>query len=120
MINSEHLAVLAMDECDVSRVGRPYGGCAVVWRRGLVLDFQPLTTTFKRQCAVVAQSQCDKLLLVSVYMPNDNNCDRGFEFFGDVLNELSAMINLYDGYDIIIGGDFNLNFYRQSRNTVSE
>ncbi len=54
-------------------------------------------------------------------MPNDNNCDRGFEFFGDVLNELSAMINLYDGYDIIIGGDFIVNFfYRQSRNTVSE
>ncbi len=37
-------------------------------------------------------------------MPNDDNCDRSFEIFGDVLNELSAMINLYDGYDIIIRG----------------
>ncbi len=45
-------------------------------------------------------------------MPNDDNCDRSFEIFGDVLNDLSAMINLYDGYDIIIGGDFNVDFSR--------
>ncbi len=64
----------------------------------------------------MAQSQCDKLLLGSVYMPNDDHCDQSSEIFGDVLNELSAMINLYDGYDIIIGGDFNVDFYRQSRN----
>lgn len=116
LVDSEHHAVSAMDECDVSRVGRPYGGCAVVWRRGLALDFRPLTTTSRRLCAVVAQSDCAKLLLVSVYMPNDDNCDRSFEIFGDVLNELSAMINFYDGYDIIIGGDFNVDFSRQSRN----
>ena len=114
--DSEQHAVSAMDDWDVSRVGRPHGGCAIVWRRGLALDFQPLTTTSKRLCAVVAQSQCAKLLLVSVYMPNDDNCDRSFEIFGDVLNELSAMINLYEGYDIIIGGDFNVDFSRQSRN----
>ncbi len=73
LVDSEHHAVSAMDECDVSRVGRPYGGCAVVWRRGLALDFRPLTTTSRRLCAVVAQSECAKLLLVSVYMPNDDN-----------------------------------------------
>ncbi|XP_063847689.1 uncharacterized protein LOC135092872 [Scylla paramamosain] len=100
--------------CPVALI-RPYDGCAVVWRRGLVLDFQPLTTTSKCLCAVVAHSQCDRLLLVSMYMPNDDNCDRSFEIFGEVLNELSAMINLYDGYDII-AGDFNVDFYRRSHN----
>ncbi len=49
-------------------------------------------------------------------MPNDDNCDRSFEIFGDVLNELlSAMINFYDGYDIIIGGDFNVGFSRREK-----
>lgn len=33
LVDSEHHAVSAMDECDVSRVGRPYGGCGdAAWR----------------------------------------------------------------------------------------
>ncbi len=55
LVDNEHHAVSAMDDCDVYRVGRPCGGCAVVWRRGLALDFRPLTTTFRRLCAVVAE-----------------------------------------------------------------
>ena len=49
-------------------------------------------------------------------MPKDDKCDRSFEIYGDVLNELSAMINLYGGYYIIIGRDFDVDFNRQSRN----
>ncbi len=50
-------------------------------------------------------------------MPNDDNCDRNFEIFIDVLNELSPMINLYEGYDIIIGGDVAVDFqYIEFRN----
>ncbi len=49
-------------------------------------------------------------------MPNDDNCDLSFDIFGDVLNELSAMINLYDDYGTVIGGDFNVDFNRPSRN----
>ncbi len=55
LVDSEHHAVSAMDDCDVSRVGRPYGGCVEVWRRGMALDFRPLTTTSRRLCAVVTQ-----------------------------------------------------------------
>ncbi len=116
LTDSEHHAVSAMDECDVTRVGRPHGGCAVVWRRDLGLVFHSVPTTSRRLCAVVAHSQSVKLLIVSVYMPNDDNCDLSFNIFGYVLKELSAMINLYDDCDIIIGGDFNVDFDTPSRN----
>ncbi len=45
-------------------------------------------------------------------MPNDENCDRSFDI-SDVLNELSLLINFYDGY-IITGGDFNVDFVRNA------
>ena len=45
------------------------------------------------------------VVLVNVYMPNDDNSTESFELFGDILYEISAIVNTYESSNIIIGGD---------------
>ncbi len=49
-------------------------------------------------------------------MPVDDNTNESFSDFGDVLCELSSLLAMYDDYDVIIWGDFNVDFNRPSRN----
>ena len=51
-------AVSAMDETDVQRVGRPYGGVAILWNKALKLSFNPISTISKRLCAI--NVKCNK------------------------------------------------------------
>ena len=108
--------VSAMDASVVGKVGHPFGECVVIWHSNLMVPLAPVITHSKHICAVMARSHQYKILFVSVYMPNDNNTDENYNTFGDVLHELSAMIALRDDCHIIIGGDFNVDFSRQSRN----
>ena len=109
-------AVSAMRDDDVGRMGRPYGGCAIVWHSSLALTCRPVATTSPRLCAVTAEGAGRSMLWVSVYMPNDDNTHSSYEIYGDVLSELSGIIQTYEDYDIVIGGDFNVDFNRPSRN----
>ena len=86
LVGSQHHALSSMDDSDVGRVGRPYGGCAVVWHRSLSLAFVPVNTNTPRLCAVASNSEHSKILIVSLYMPNDDNTDANFYLYGDVLN----------------------------------
>ena len=45
-------------------------------------------------------------------MPCDDNSDQNFTIYGELLYEISNLINLYVGYDVILGGDFNVDFNR--------
>ena len=112
----QYHAMSAMDESDVGRVGRPYGGCAVVWHRDLALSLHPIATRSPRICAVSTNSGTSKILIVSVYMPTDDNTDSNYEIYGDVLYELASLVAIHDDFDIIVGGDFNVDFRRPSRN----
>lgn len=103
MFGGEHRAVSAMNEYNVSRVDRPYGTSAVVWRSSLELAFQPVGTTSTRLCAVVSRNHSIRLLIISVCMANTHNCDLTFDVLV-VLNKMSAVINFFNRYDIVIGG----------------
>ena len=48
--NSNYHAVSAMNDEDVGRLGRPHGGCAVVWHRHLKLGVTPDITNSPRIC----------------------------------------------------------------------
>ena len=50
-------------------------------------------------------------------MPCDENTNNSASDYIDVLNEVSALFNTYDGFKIILGGDFNVDFVRNSFNT---
>ena len=115
--NCQYTAVSAMDDVDIHRSGRPKGGCAVLWRRDLAISFMPVHTNSKRICAVHAKSEHINCMIISVYMPIDDNTNVSFNFYGDTLYELSSLVSLYDDCDFIIGGDFNVDFSRKnSRN----
>ena len=53
--NSKCHLVSSMEVDDVGRVGRPYGGCCIVWNSQLVMTFEPLPTRSSRLCAMVAK-----------------------------------------------------------------
>ena len=59
----------------------------------------------KRICAIECFSVHCKFIIFSVYMPC-NNSDNLNEFL-DVLYEIVSIVNIYNDYQIIIGGDFN-------------
>ena len=113
----QYHAVSAMDETEIQRTGRPAGGCAVIWKKNLEVAVTPINTSSPRLCAVTMKSETIRLLIMSVYMPNDDNSNNNYEEYGDVLYEISSIVGQYDGYDIVIGGDLNVDFSRNnSRN----
>ena len=113
----QYHAISSMDEGNVVRHGRPHGGCAIIWHQNINLSVVPINTLSKRLCAVHIKGDTFDCIFASIYMPNDDNSNNSFEIFGDVLYEISTLISLYENSDIILGGDFNVDFSRNhSRN----
>ena len=54
--------------------GRPYGGCAIIWKKNLDCSCTPITFNSKRVCAMLLEMKGAKIILVSVYMPCDTSC----------------------------------------------
>jgi exonuclease III len=96
--------------------GRPYGGCAILWRHGALQNVVRLEVNSSRIVAVTCSIGCTMLLLINVYLPCDN--DSTFADFAFELSVCETLINEYDDHDIVIGGDFNIDLARISANTV--
>ena len=115
----QYYAVSPMDNSNIGQMGRPFGGCAILYHRNLACSFNPIVTASPRLCAVTIKSETYNLLLITVYMPCDDNSDLNFTVYGEILYEISNLINLYVGYDIIIGGDINVDFNRDNSVNLS-
>ena len=111
------LGVSAMDETDVSRSGRPFGGCLIVYKKSLSVPLIRVNTDSNRLCVALIDTEDIKIVFITVYMPCDNGTDASASEFLDVLNEISSILNIYDGFKIIIGGDMNVDFNRLSFNS---
>ena len=91
--------------------GRPYGGCAIFWRKELSADVCVLDTGSRRICAVRCTFDSFKLLVINVYMPYEDG-DYNTENF---LSELTIVENIMEqNLDclVVCGGDFNVDFSR--------
>ena len=55
---------------------------------------------------------------INVYMPNDDNSVSNYDTYGDILSEISSIICGYE-HDIILGGDFNVDFSRNNSNSLN-
>ena len=73
-------AISAMDESDITRVGRPYGGCAILWKNNLALSITPIVTISNRLCVVLIKSDNLNVILCNVYMPGDNNTQKSLKY----------------------------------------
>ena len=116
--NCQFYAISGMDSANVHRQGRPFGGCAVLWKKNLALAINPINTTSPRICAVEIKSEQIKLILITVYMPNDNDLNNNIDLYGDVLSEISSVICNYE-HDIIIGGDLNVDYIRTNSQNLN-
>ena len=114
--NSQFYAVSSMDEANTQRKGRPFGGCAVLWKKNIALAITPVNTTSPRICAVEVKSDQIKLMLITVYMPNDNISNSNL--YGDILSEISSIICDYE-HDVIISGDLNVDYNRTNSQNLN-
>lgn len=117
-VNSMHVhGVSGMKEHELLE-GRPYGGCAILWKKSLVCKVTPVDVESKRVCAVhVSDANGLNLLMCNVYMPCDTNYGNADAYL-DILAELSQIAEKSDSHKIVVGGDFNTDLSRsRSLNT---
>jgi exonuclease III len=89
--------------------GRPYGGCAIFWRSDISFNVSVVKTDSRRLCAIRLFNNDIKLLLVNVYMPYESDENSTLEFFDQLLIIESLILSNID-CQIIVGGDFNVDF----------
>ncbi len=82
-----------MDE-SVPRLGRPHGGCAIVWRPEISASVTPVNCNHVRLCCVKCSLDDDSSLLIfNVYMHCDNKReDANYHEYVDIMNEIEQMI----------------------------
>jgi len=114
--NILYAGVSGFDNLDIL-AGRPYGGCAILWRSSLLVKVCPLAVDSKRICAVRISTDKWSLLVVNVYMPYEDDDVKTDEF----VYMLSLIESMYDSNmdsHVVIGGDFNVDFGRNWTHTA--
>ena len=116
------VGVSGMDSSEL-QVGRPYGGCGILFRKHLSPFMQRVKSCSRRFCALSLtignslnrSTHCT--LLINVYLPTDYGTSDSNNSFLETLSELEGFIssNPYD--NVIIFGDFNVDFSRPGHNS---
>ena len=103
----------AMDESAVL-IGRPFGGCAIIWRSTLHAKFFPIDCVSKRLCAgILTLNSGEALLLINLYLPCDNRYQSvSYNETVEVLNEAMLIIQNNSADSACVGGDFNADLAR--------
>ena len=109
--------VSAMSDHELLR-GRPHGGVAILWRSSLQICISPIPCRSPRICAIKATLTTGEhlFLAVNVYMPTD--AAENSTSYDDVLQEISALLEAESVDQILVGGDWNTDFSRQSQHTM--
>jgi hypothetical protein len=94
---------------DVIISGRPYGGCAILWRADIEAQVFFVETNNNRICCIRVCNDTNKLLLINVYMPYESDAAAADEF-SSVLADVIAIIDQFDDHCFVLGGDFNVDF----------
>ena len=100
--------------------GRPQGGVAIAWHKGLSHHVKPVHISNKRMCAVRTQLNVHKyILIVCIYMPCDtySNTNGSIEY-DNCINCLEELLSQYEQDDIIMCGEpANTSFKRDTCQT---
>jgi exonuclease III len=109
----------SMDE-NVPRLGRPYGGSAILWSPSLKCKITPITCESSRLCAIILYNDNATFLVINSYMPCDKGYrdDTSFPEFVDVLRQVRVLIDKYDPNFVIYGGDFNTDLSRATSQSL--
>lgn len=91
--------------------GRPYGGCAILWRRSLVFKVESICTDSRRVCCMLLSCPEFKLLCINVYMPYEDDVTN-LDEFSLQLAIVDDLIDRNPDCHVMLGGDFNVDFSR--------
>jgi exonuclease III len=114
--NFIYTGVSGFDCSDVLN-GRPFGGCAILWRSDVLASVTPLYNSSRRVCAIRMCVDNLKFLFINVYMPYEGNDDTTSDFI-DQLCFVEEIINNNLDCHVIVGGDFNVDFTRNRLHTL--
>ena len=90
--NCDFIATSSMNEY-TQRVGRKYGGTAILWDASVKGSITKISLDNKRICGLIFKRIKISLLIINVYMP----CDKNYvdDEYIDVINEISqTMYNI--------------------------
>ncbi len=105
--------ISGMDSSDLLK-GRPYGGCAILWRKSLLANISPIESENRRFCAVSYEKNGFESLLFDVYMPSDTIYDiANVDVFNEVLSDISRISHDRNCDYLVLAGDFNTDLSRK-------
>ena len=102
-------------DCSDVLSGRPFGGCAILWRSDVLASVTALSTGSRRVCAIRLCNDNLKLLFINVYMPYEGK-DEATDELADQLLVVEDLINNNLDCNVIVGGNFNVDFTRYRYN----
>lgn len=88
-------------------MGRPYGGCAILWPVNLKGFTHFVDTNNRRLCSLRVCNDDYKLLFINVYMPCQSDND-AYNAYNGVLADIISVIDQFPDHCPILGGDFNV------------
>ena len=111
-LNTQFVARSGMEQAVSAGLlrGRPFGGVSIAWSHDLDHVINPVSNyRHKRVVAVELQTDNDKFLLISVYMPfyDARKREQCLAETIDTLSMIELLIADHPGHLVIIGGDLN-------------
>ena len=110
-----------MDSSEIL-VGRPFGGCGILYRKSLSPVIRRIFTSSQRLCTIslTLHNSLDNspfaILFVCVYLPTDYSNVASHTAFPESIGELDGIISAENFDNIIIVGDFNTDLSRPGSN----
>ena len=98
-------------------MGRPYGGCGILWRSDIACNVRVLKIDSRRICGIRLENRSWNLLIVCVYLPYEDG-QLNTDVFIDQLAQLETVIEQNLDCHSVICGDFNVDFSRSWLHTA--
>ena len=98
--------------------GRPFGGCAILYRKSLSKFITTIKSISKRFCAISLTCSSMSILLICVYLPTNYGTSQSHDFYLEVLGELKGFIDAQVFDKVIVADDFNVDFNHRGTTCV--
>ena len=110
----------SMDE-NVSLEGRPYGGCAILYKSSInKCVINEVKCQNQRLCGINIILDRFSILILNMYMPCDTNRqDDNLTSYMEVLSEIEQIIHRVNPNRVIMGGDMNTDLSRNSYQVIA-
>jgi exonuclease III len=94
--------------------GRPYGGTAIYYRKSMASKTKRIRSISSRITAItITTLDNNTVLVINAYLPTDSGM-ANIDELEDTFNEINLIIQLNPANNVIVGGDLNCDFARNT------